>query len=56
LRLTQIAVTLTMLAVNFVKMMTRRMMMTLKEIFQATIVGLIVSSPFIVEIVKELWK
>jgi hypothetical protein len=55
LRLTQIAVTLPMMAVNFVKMM-RRMMMTLKEVFQATIVGLIVSSPFIFEIVKELMK
>jgi hypothetical protein len=54
LRLTQIAVTLPMMAVNFVKM--RRMMMTLKEVFQASLVGLIVSSPFIVEIVKELLK
>jgi len=30
--------------------------MTLKEVFQASLVGLIVSSPFIVEIVKELLK
>lgn len=30
--------------------------MTLKEVIQATVVGLIVSAPFIVEIVKELMK
>ena len=30
--------------------------MTLKEVFQATVVGLIVSAPFIFEIVKELMK
>jgi hypothetical protein len=52
LRLTQIAVTLTILVVNF----ARRKMMTFKEVCQATIVGLIVSSPFIFEIVKELMK
>jgi hypothetical protein len=54
LRLTQIAVTLPMMAVNFVKM--RRMMMTIKEAFQATIVGVLFAMPFIVEIIKELVK
>jgi hypothetical protein len=50
--LTQIAVTLTTHPVNFV----RRMKMTIKEAMQATIIGLIVSIPFIIEIVKELVK
>jgi len=52
-RLIQIAVTLTTHPVNFV---TRRMKMTIKEAMQATIIGLIVSTPFIIEIVKELVK
>lgn len=30
--------------------------MTIKEAMQATIIGLIVSTPFIIEIVKELLK
>jgi len=30
--------------------------MTLKEIFQATLVGLILSVPFLIEIAKELVK
>jgi biopolymer transport protein ExbB/TolQ len=53
--LTQIAVTLTTHPVNFVQK-TRRMKMTIKEAMQATIIGLIVSIPFIIEIVKELVK
>jgi hypothetical protein len=53
--LIQIAVTLTTHPVNFVQK-TRRMKMTIKEAMQATIIGLIVSIPFIIEIVKELVK
>jgi len=30
--------------------------MTLKEIFQATLVGLILSVPFLIEIAKEMVK
>jgi ABC-type phosphate/phosphonate transport system permease subunit len=32
------------------------MMMTLKETFQATVIGLILSIPFLIEIAKELVK
>jgi len=32
------------------------MMMTLKQTLQATLVGLILSVPFLIEIVKELLK
>jgi len=31
-------------------------MMTLKETFQATVIGLILSIPFLIEIAKELVK
>lgn len=41
------------LAASFVK---RRMKMTIKEALQATIVGVIIAMPFIVEIIKELVK
>jgi hypothetical protein len=46
------AVTLPMMVVNSV----RRMMMTIKEAFQATVVGVLFAMPFIVEIIKELVK
>jgi ABC-type phosphate/phosphonate transport system permease subunit len=49
---TPIAVTLTTQPVNSV----RRMMMTLKQTLQATLVGLILSVPFLIEIAKELLK
>jgi len=49
---TPIAVTLTTQPVNSV----RRMMMTLKQTLQATLVGLILSVPFLIEIAKELVK
>jgi hypothetical protein len=41
------------LAASFAK---RRMKMTIKEALQATIVGVLFASPFIVEIIKELLK
>jgi hypothetical protein len=34
----------------------RRMMMTLKQTLQATLVGLILAVPFLIEIVKEMVK
>jgi len=49
---TPTAVTPTTQPVNSV----RRMMMTLKETMQATLVGLILSIPFLIEIAKELVK
>ena len=41
------------LAASFAK---RRMKMTIKEALQATIVGVIIAAPFIIEIFKELLK
>jgi ABC-type phosphate/phosphonate transport system permease subunit len=49
---TPTAVTLTTQPVNSV----RRMMMTLKQTLQATLVGLILAVPFLIEIAKELVK
>ena len=49
---TPTAVTPTTQPVNSV----RRMMMTLKQTLQATLVGLILSVPFLIEIAKELVK
>jgi ABC-type phosphate/phosphonate transport system permease subunit len=49
---TPIAVTLTTQPVNSV----RRMMMTIKQTLQATLVGLILAVPFLIEIAKELVK
>jgi ABC-type phosphate/phosphonate transport system permease subunit len=49
---TPIAVTPTTQPVNSV----RRMMMTLKQTLQATLVGLILAVPFLIEIAKELVK
>jgi ABC-type phosphate/phosphonate transport system permease subunit len=49
---TPIAVTLTTQPVNS----ARRMMMTIKQTLQATLVGLILSVPFLIEIAKELVK
>jgi ABC-type phosphate/phosphonate transport system permease subunit len=50
---TPTVVTLTTQLVNSV---TRRMMMTIKQTLQATLVGLILSVPFLIEIAKELVK
>jgi len=49
---TQTAVTLNTPPVNS----ARRMMMTLKQTLQATLVGLILSVPFLIEIAKEMVK
>jgi ABC-type phosphate/phosphonate transport system permease subunit len=49
---TPIAVTPTTQPVNSV----RRMMMTIKQTLQATLVGLILSVPFLIEIAKEVVK
>jgi ABC-type phosphate/phosphonate transport system permease subunit len=49
---TPTVVTLTTQPVNSV----RRMMMTIKQTLQATLVGLILSVPFLIEIAKELVK
>ena len=49
---TPTVVTLTTQPVNSV----RRMMMTIKQTLQATLVGLILSVPFLIEIAKEMVK